>query len=270
MKSAAIIALMTLSLLTACAHHTQNVDSTNMQSLQSMSSDNTGATISASTSQLRGKALEDTAMSVGARGGLAWASEKINERLTKDRWYLETIYNFNGMMLSHGVLPPVLAEGDNSLNLADSDTIRVADKSYQILQQAQFVTTPPNWREYIWMTYTKPELPNRILLPRNKEEQQIWRKAIQDGWQKGIEQAYSIFQENLARLKRDYLGMGLYRKLLQEKMVSPPYVSRTRLGVTGNGSDMRINDQILRITVLPKLQTNSSRWQAVVIKNHDH
>ena len=60
--------------------------------------------------------------------------------------------------------------------------------------------------------------------------------------------------------------MVLYRKLLQEKMISPPFVARTELGVTGDGNDMRINDQVLRIVELPKLQTNSKHWKAIVVK----
>ena len=170
------------------------------------------------------------------------------------------------MVLSHGVIPPVLAEGDFSLNLDDPNTIRVADKTYQILQQARFATTPPNWRDYLWMSYSKPELPDHSLLPRNKAEQHIWKKGVRLGWDKGIEQAHTMFQQNLARLKRDFQGMMLYRKLLQENMISQPFVARTELGVTGTGEDMRINDQVLRIVELPKLQTESKRWQAIVVK----
>jgi defect-in-organelle-trafficking protein DotC len=217
-------------------------------------------------SSMRVKALQDTALSLGAQGGLAWASEKINAQLEKDKKYLESTYNFSGMMLSHGVLPPVLVEGDFTLNLADPNTIRVADKNYKIIQQAQFVTTPPNWREYLWQSYSKPELPHKFLLPRDKEEGIIWAKAIHTGWEKGVQQAYEIFHQNLARLKRDYQGMILYRKLLQQHMVSAPYVSRTELGVTGDGTNMNINDQVLRITELPQLQTDSQGWKAIVVK----
>jgi defect-in-organelle-trafficking protein DotC len=160
-----------------------------------------------------------------------------------------------------------LEVGDNSLNLDDPNTIRVADRTYKIVKQAQFATTPPNWREYLWLTYGRPELPDRSLLPRNSMEQKIWREGIRAGWEKGITQSHSIFQQNLARLKRDYRGMLLYRKLLQEKMISPPFVARTELGVTGNGTDMRINDQVLRIVELPQLQTNSRGWKAVVVNN---
>lgn len=218
-------------------------------------------------SQLRIRSLRDTAMSVGAQGGLSYGSQELNAQLDQDREYLSTIFNFGAMMLSHGVLPPVLEESDNNLNLADSTTIRVADKTYKIVQQARFATTPPNWREYLWLNYPKPILPDRSLLPKSAEEQRIWKQGIKIGWERGIQQAYSIFQQNLARLRRDYQGMILYRKLLQAKMINPPFVARTELGITGNGTDMRINDQVLRIVDLPKLQTNGRDWNAVVVKH---
>lgn len=260
-------------LLTACSQHQQNlssVDTINLTQLENVRvqpiryvDDRTEI------SGLRVKMLQDSAMSIGAQSGLAYASRFINERMEKDSKYLDTIFNFNAMMLSHGVLPPVLEEGHFSLNLADPNTIRVADRTYKIIHQARFATTPPNWREYIWMSYSKPALPNRTLLPKSDEEQKIWKCGIRVGWEKGIEQAHSIFQQNLARLKRDYRGMVLYRKLLQEKMISQPFVARTELGVTGDGNDMRVNDQVLRIVELPQLQTNSRNWKAIVVKHYD-
>lgn len=255
--------------LTACSSHQQslNIDTANLQQLESVRVDPlTGTGTKNEISHLRVRSLRDTAMSIGAQAGLSWASDQINLNLVKDKKYLDSIYNFNGMVLSHGVMPPVLQEGDNSLNLADPTTIRVADRTYKILKQAYFATTPPNWREYLWLNYPKPELPDKTLLPRNREEQEAWQKGVRQGWQKGIEQSYSIFQQNLARLKRDFAGMTLYRKLLQQKMISPPFVARTELGVTGDGNDMRVNDQVLRIVALPQFQTNSDHWKAIVVK----
>lgn len=273
-KKCLLLSIFILILLTACGHNSTNlanVDTTNLSQLESIQVAPRPASSGRQTtlSQLRVKSLEDSAMSIGAQGGLAWASDKINIQLGRDRKYLETIFNFNAMVLSHGVMPPILEEGDNSLNLADSNTIRVADRTYKIIQQARFATTPPNWREYLWLDYAKPSLPDKTLLPRTTAEQEIWRRGIQNGWEKGIQQSYSIFQQNLARLKRDYRGMVIYRKLLQEKMISPPFVARTELGVTGDGNDMRINDQVLRIVELPRLQTNSKHWNAVVVKRYE-
>jgi defect-in-organelle-trafficking protein DotC len=267
------IALILFLSLSACASHRhQEIDPTNIQQLQNMKNEDPihPENSNNTTNQIRTKVLEETAMSLGAQGGLAVASKEINTRMESDRWSLETIYNFNGMLLSHGVLPPVLVESNESLNLANPNTIRIADKTYKIVAQARFATTPPNWRDYLWMPFKKPELPDKVLLPRTAEERKIWAKAIKTGWEKGTEQSYTIFQQNLARLKRDYEGMILYRKLLQEKMVSPPYVSKTELGVTGNGTDMRINDQVLRITQLPQLQTDSQTWKAIVVKQNDY
>lgn len=261
-------------LLTACGRRQQDLSSINttnilqLENVQIYAAEPGGSTSVKQTtlSQIRIRSLNDSAMSMGAQGGLAWASEQINVRLVQDRKYLDSIFNFNAMMLNHGVMPPVLEQGDNTLNLADPNTIRISDKTYKIIKQAYFATTPPNWREYIWLSYSKPELPDRTLLPRSNEEHIIWKKGIRAGWEKGIEQAYSIFQQSLARLKRDYRGMLLYRKLLQEKMISPPFVSTTQLGVTGDGTDMRINDQVLRIVEHPQLQTNSRHWKAIVVK----
>lgn len=269
-KTLIVCMIISISLLSACSSSgTQKIDPTNITQLENIQEEpvNDSSSSAPVLSQIRVKALEDTAMSLAAQGSLAAASQNINTHLEQNKWYLETVYNFNGMMLSHGVLPPVLVQGDNSLNLDDPNTIRVADKTYKIVQQARFATTPPNWREYLWMSFSKPEMPHKFLMPKNKAENKIWRDAIKVGWEKGVVQAYNIFQQNLARLKRDYQGMILYRKLLQENMVSAPYVSRTELGVTGDGTDMRINDQVLRITELPKLQTDSSGWKAIVVKN---
>ena len=272
MKNFILLGLFFL-MLTACSRHQQsldNVDTTNIAQLESVRVQPYSPSTSRNElSQLRVKSLQDSSMSIGAQGGLAWASEQINVNMEKDKKYLDSIFNFNGMVLSHGVIPPVLEEGDNSLNLADPNTIRIADRTYKIVQQARFATTPPNWREYLKLPYSKPQLPDKTLLPRTSEEQKIWSKGIRLGWEKGIEQAHNIFQQNLARLKRDFRGMALYRKLLQERMISPPFVARTELGVTGDGSDMRINDQVLRIVELPKLQTNSKNWQAIVVKRND-
>lgn len=254
-------------LLSACAHHQVIiVDTTNLGELENVIVE--PIRVSSHRTELSGlriTSLKDTALTIGAQGGLAWASEQMNVRLESDHKYLDTIFNFYALVLNHGVMPPVLEEGNNTLNLADPNTIRVSDKTYRIIRQAYFATTPPNWREYLWLNYPKPELPDKSLLPRSKLELIVWRKAVREGWEKGIAQGYSIFRQNLARLKRDYRGMLLYRRLLEQKMISPPFVSRTELGVTGDGTDMHINDQVLRIVELPKLQTNSRRWNAIVV-----
>jgi defect-in-organelle-trafficking protein DotC len=219
--------------------------------------------------RIREMALKETALSLGAQSALAWRAKYINEQLVKQSRRLDAIYDFNSLVLEHSILPPVLLEGRNTLNLADTQTIRISDRTYKVSKQARFVTTPPNWRQYLWMDYKQPEYPHLTLLPKTKDERLLWENCIEKGWKNGIEQANTIFEESIARIKEDFTGMILYRKLLAMNMVSPPYVSDTDLGVTGDGGEIRIDDRVLRITALPALNVNSNEWRAAVAKDED-
>ncbi|MGV3740068.1 MAG: type IV secretion system DotC family protein [Gammaproteobacteria bacterium] len=219
------------------------------------------------TSKIREMALKETALSVGAQSGLAFRAKVIDDQLVKQTKYLDAIYDFNSLLLENNVLPPVLLEGRNTLNLADTQTIRISDRVYKVSKQAHFVTTPPNWRQYLWMDYRKPEAPHLSLLPKTKDEREIWVHYVTKGWQNGIEQANNILEENIARIKEDFTGMILYRKLLAMNMVTPPYVSHTDLGITGDEQEIHIDDKVLRITALPALNMNSNEWRAAIAKD---
>jgi defect-in-organelle-trafficking protein DotC len=209
--------------------------------------------------------LRDTALSVGARGGLAARSCEINKMLTKYETLLYRSFNFQLLLLDKSVLPPVLIEGRNSLTLAGPDVLRIADRNFHILSQARFVTAAPTWRDYLWMCHTAPETPDRSLLPRSLPDKVLWRKYVVEGWAAGVQQANLIFKENVARLKRDFEGMIRYRTLLAQNMVSPPFVAEVDLGVTGCPTDLNIHDRILRITALPALQCDSRNWKTEMI-----
>jgi defect in organelle trafficking protein DotC len=213
---------------------------------------------------LRLKFLNETATLVGAQGGLAWRSEQINCVLKKEQAQLDRIYNFRALMLKNDIRPPILEEGRQELDLNSCEVIRTVDQIYRIITPPCFVTAPPNWREYIWMKFCQPERPDITLLPKTVEEAAVWNCYINAGWRQGVEQANQIFAENLSRLKRDYKGMLLYRKLLAQNMVTSPYVTETNFGITGNANELRINDKMLTISATSQLNTNSDTWRPVV------
>lgn len=216
---------------------------------------------------IRFQSLQDSALSIGARGGLAARSCELNKLLLQHEKLLNRVFNFNAMLLDNNVLPPVLIEGRNTLQLSGGDAIRIADRTYQIARQAKFVTLAPTWRDYLWMAYTPPSTPDLSLLPKSQAERMLWKKFIDEGWCCGIQQADTIFRENIGRLKRDFEGMIRYRTLLAQCMVSPPYVAQTDLGITGGGSDLTVNDRILRITAFPALQNDGRAWKTEITPN---
>lgn len=221
--------------------------------------------IAATINPIRLQAIRETATELGARGGLAWRSVQINQSLKNQAEYLDHVFDFNQLLLAHNVLPPVLTEADNSLNLASDTSIRLASKIYKIQANARFVTAPPTWRSYLTMNYDRPQMPDQSLLPRTQAEAKAWDLYLKKGWKQGLIQANDIFRVNLSRLKRDYNGIILYRKLLAEHMVSSPFVAHANMGVTGDGNELRINDRQLRITALSQLQPNSNKWTPVLI-----
>jgi defect-in-organelle-trafficking protein DotC len=264
-KDLFICALILLLSISGCARQNKVTNPTsNLNTLQKLSFSNTNKM-----GAIRVQGLRDTALSVGARGGLAWRAAQINTVLLQHENMLYRLFNFNAMLLEKNVLPPVLIEARNTLSLGGTDTIRIADRIYQILNQAKFVTVAPSWRDYLWLSYSPPEAPDRSLLPKNREERLIWKKYIAEGWRAGIQQAELIFKENIARLQRDYDGMIRYRTLLAQNMVSPPFVAQLDMGITGGGSDLTVNDRVLRITAFPVLQNNSQEWKTEIIPHEE-
>jgi defect in organelle trafficking protein DotC len=214
---------------------------------------------------IRLQALRQTALSLAAQEALALRSEQINELLVEKGRALDHIYNFNQLMLSHNVVPPVLATADNTLKITGDDMIRLSDRTYEVVTQAHFVTAAPTWRDYLSIQYPRPDAPHPSLLPKDREEQKYWREYIVQGWQLGLDQAGKNFSNNLGRLIRDYNGMILYRKLNNQGIVSAPFVARTDLGITGGGNNLRIHDQVLRITAISQLKSEGQVWQPALI-----
>ncbi len=257
-----------ICILSSCANQTarlstDNVDTTSLSSLQNLSTSKLPT--ADNINKIRLQALQQTALEVGAQGGLAKQSNDINHDLVAKARQLDQTFNFHPMILHNNVLPPVLVEGRTLLDQSAPDTLRIADHTYKIVKQARFITAPPTWRTYLWMDYKKPAAPDPTLIPQTVQEEKVWKRYVTQGWQQGIEQANTIFNANLARLKQDYAGMVLYRKLLALKMISKPYVATTELGITGDHKQIAINDQLLRITALPQLQTDSDKWRSAII-----
>lgn len=260
-----IVTLVSALALSACSVR-RNGSTSTIKGLQQMGGTSLGLATK-TVGGIRGTAIRETALSVGAQSGLANRSSQINQLLKQQSSKLDRAFNFQALMLKHSVLPPVLVDGRNTLHKSTSTTLRLSDRTYAIFRQARFATAPPNWREYLWMEYREPEFPHTSLLPKNNAERDIWNDAVKKGWFNGIKQADSIFSENLARVVQDFNGMILYRTLLAQGMVSPPYVAKTELGITGDGNRIDINDKILRIAALPALQPHG-RWRPAITK-HD-
>lgn len=222
-------------------------------------------------STIRDRAVKEAAESLGMQAGLQYESDQIDQVLKEHETQLDRIFNFSVLLYQNNVLPPVIVKASNTVHInEDGDFMRIAGQTYRIIQQVRFVTASPTWRDYLWMDYPKPEMPDRSVLPKNDEEKEMWQLGVANGWNAGINQAMTIYHINLNRLVRDFDGMVLYKTLLLKNMVSPFYVSKKYYGVTGDKNQMAIDDQSWDISTKPQLQLHSSLWQPVIrVNNND-
>lgn len=237
--------------------------------LQALLSDQGRAAIvaqSRDTNSPRMQALRDAAIQYGVQGGMAHRTYEINAIVRSEANQLDGIYDFNGLMLNHNVVPPVLTEAATSLQITGGDAIRLSDATYTIVEQAHFASVAPNWRDYLRPAAVYAAVPPvAMLMPKTAAETTAWKQDVAQGWSIGVQQANAVFAQELARLKRDFTGMVLYRRLLAQGMVSRPYVGQANLGITGGGRSMSINDRVLRITATPELNPHAATWKPLVI-----
>jgi defect-in-organelle-trafficking protein DotC len=217
--------------------------------------------------RLRLPAMQEAATAYGAQAGLAFQTRAINKTLQTRAAELSKTYDFQRVMIQGPnnvmIVPPVISEAQDAWEVSDAgQTVRIADKVYEIVENEEFTAVAPVWQSFLIMDFKEAELPPQMLLPKTDSEQAQWKQWVADGWKKGQEQAEATLQANLDRLTRDYTGMVRYKKLAEEKLVNMPQVAGTNLGTTGTGQDMRQNDRAVKIMQPATLNVRSREWSA--------
>ncbi len=215
---------------------------------------------------IRAEAMREAALSYGARGGLSWRTYQIRQDMDKRSSSMDKVFDFRQLLIPapSGLLiePPVISEMLNAM-IVDSSGLEaaVADRVYDINANARIITAPRSWRNYLERDWGEVTPPPDILRPNDEVEREKWVMWVREGWDKGVEQANEIFQEDLNEMTADYSGMVRYRALLAQGMVSPPYTLQVDRGVTGGGNEMRVGDRAVQITGLPALIAGTETWK---------
>ena len=214
---------------------------------------------------IRAEALREGALSLGARGGLAWRTYEIRLELDRRKDYMDKVFDFRQLLIPapSGLMiePPVISESLNAVLIENGgQQAAVTDRYLDIISEAKIVPTAKSWRNYVEREWGEVALPPDLLRPVNENERKLWKRLVAKGWEQGIEQANEIFQADLDELVADYNGMIRYRVLLAQNMVSPPYALQVDRGVTGGGHEMRVGDRNIQITGPSELVSGTERW----------
>lgn len=205
---------------------------------------------------LKLKAMSDYAKTIAIRSGIKSRISNIDAAIQANARNLDAIYDFQPLMIQGRVVPPVITEATNLYNQPNNTQINIAKKRFEIVQQARFASTAPNWREYLVFpiessAYEKFTYVSGDMKPSNELELKVWHEATIEGWEMGVNQANEILRQSLERLNRDYIGMVRFHQFVMQGKLSMPAISQYKIHDTNNGSTMVVDEDLLRITVLP-------------------
>lgn len=220
--------------------------------------------------EMRKAALSEVAVSLGASAGLTSKTSEIKAVLDKQALYLDKIFDFSRMLVTDGVLAPVLSEGLANYVQENENQVRIADKIYKIESRARFVSVYPTWRDYLQFSFKSFEIPPQGYLPKNDAEKVFWDEWVKKGWSQGEHQALTIFESSMGRLRRDFTGMIRYKSLTAQGLITKPIIAKANLGITGGGNEMAINEQVFRIVDHSALIPNKNEWKVdYPVSNYD-
>lgn len=255
------IAFATIALMGAVGAHAQAT----LRQLEDMSAE--VAPVGKDISPVRAAMLRDAALGVGAKGGAAARSAILIADLERRAYQLDQQYRFAAYVTRNGMLPPVITEARDAVQASD-DQVRVADRIYKIVVKARPVTTPPTWREYLFVglrVSSSVTPPDASALPKTDAERAFWKARVAEGWAHGQKLADEILERNLARLDRDFLGIMRYSYLLNNGKVTEPEVAVAARVVSGNRSEIYVGDTLMRVTDAGGFVTDPKKWQPTVL-----
>ncbi|MBX8493172.1 type IV secretion system DotC family protein [Pseudomonas cichorii] len=226
---------------------------------------NTSKPDSSEVSDTRRQLLEDAGHTIGFRGGKAERAWELRRAMNTRFMRLEMLYDFRTLISKQGWLPPVISEAVDVATITPNQ-FRTANKVYEFIAPERFVSNPPSWRVWLMagLSASAVDGPESSVMPENSVQKELWKAAVQKGWQEGRGSADQILEANFNRLTRDMRGMLLYSQLLREGFVTLPEVTDQQQTVTGDQQKLMTGDRVRTIKENAKFVPDKTQWRPII------
>lgn len=210
--------------------------------------------------------LREAAVSYAAQAGYQHRVWEAMRQLEHDSAKLSRAFDFNRVAYSAPretgyILPPVVSRATAAIKVDESGQSAVAaDEFYRLEIPGRIVTIVPTWRDYLVIPREEASEPDDDFLPQDKEEKQVFDRFAAEGWQAGVEQADEALALNFARLRRDYLGMVEYRRMVQAGLVRELVLESSKRRSAGEGDELYIGERRVRIVSTARFVRDPSQW----------
>lgn len=213
---------------------------------------------------IRLKVVREAATTLAVKNALTWRYGEIRMALSKIEGDLDTIYNFSPLMLKEKVLPPVIDEGSEAWSLLDRTSATASEVTLEIVGPAQIVANPPNWRNYLIRKYEWDYTIPDALYPQTDRERQAWAQGVAQGWKNGVEYADHLFDQGMARLERDLLGVARYWVLAEMNVVNRVVIASGPGEVVNKDNILSVGQRMIRIT-RDSDYNKVDQWKPIVV-----
>lgn len=212
---------------------------------------------------LRITSVRQEALRQGTLAGLNWRYGQINEHLESNSGMWDRVFSFTPFLEQERILVPAVNRDRGVQEFDDGgQSYREAISSVTIAEEARIVSVAPTYRDFLYKDYAKPAPPHPVLLPQNAKEREVWRQGVETGWQLGVEQADTIFNDSVYQLQHAIEGRINYRSLVAMGYISPAALDVTEMGVTYNGRTMNVGESLYQITTEARYRP-VTEWKAV-------
>lgn len=217
----------------------------------------------------RYSALRDAALSYSAQAAYERRSWEILRELEAQSSKLSAEFNFNDVVYKAPketgyVIPPVVSRAKEAVTITNGGRESVAaDEYYRIEKPGRLGGGVPTWRDYLVMGMDKTPDPSDQFLPSDKKERKIWDRYMAEGWRQGRMQAEEALKENMNLLRRDYVGMIEYRRLVDAGLIRSLVVSSSEVRAKGTPEELFIGQRRVKIENAATFVDDPRRWKPI-------
>ena len=219
--------------------------------------------------KIRHEVLRDAATAYASQAGYYRRAYDIMRQLEVESGRLSESFNFNRVVYvapkeAGFVVPPIVTRGTSALQINDTGTKSVAaDEYYRIEVPGRLVGVVPTWRDYLVLALEQPNEPDIEFLPQDDDERRIFDAYLAEGWKVGEGMADDALKAAMNDLRRDYLGMVEYRRLVDAGLIKELAVRWEERRATGAPDELFIGERTVRIVDAATFVRDPSRWKPV-------
>ena len=219
--------------------------------------------------KIRRDVLAEAATAYASQAGYYKRAYDIMRQLEVDSPKLSKAFNFNRVVYvtpkeAGFVVPPIVTRGSAALNINDTGTKSVAaDEYYRIERPGRLVGVVPTWRDYLVLPLEEPNEPDADFIPQDDEEKKIWEAYLDEGWLAGVSQADEALKASMNELRRDYLGMVEYRRLVDAGLIKELAIVWKERRSSGDINELFIGERTVKIVDAATFVHNPKNWKPV-------